>query len=211
MPHFLRRCILLSLTPLLAVVLVNAQSGRRTTKVNPAPVPMPTPAPSPKPKVNEPAKPALTFIVGIQVYVSYSFSEVVIACADRLEDSPSVKAVPVSGNMTRGDAVKRARREDEAYVVWMEIKTDEMAGVQDRDQIVLEYWVFEPHTAKLAASGRAYPSAYRTRGGIILNPRTSGVYGNYQLREAAREVAERILSALHHSIPPKTLPRPLTN
>jgi hypothetical protein len=37
---------------------------------------------------------------------------------------------------------------------------------------------------------------YRNKS-VILNPRTSGIYGDYRLQQAAREAADRVLKAFH--------------
>lgn len=194
----------------LSCALALGQSGRRP-KSNPAPVAIPEPTPTPK-KSSEPVKPALTLILGMERYAGYStilmgtYDNVLRSCADRLDDNPAVKVEVAQREMGRGEAVKRAKAENEAYVAWLQIKVDSMgADSGSSGNLVIEYWVFAPTTAKLATSGRTYPAAYRNRG-VIANPRTSGIYGDYKLEQAAREAAERILSALHHPISRRTLP-----
>jgi hypothetical protein len=190
--------------------LALAQSGRRTAKPKVAPVSTPEPSPAPTPTASaKPAeKPALRLIVGMDRYRGFVFHDIQNACADRLDDNRSVQVIIDRNGMTRGDAIRRARAETDGYVVWLDLRTDSMSGDLDSGgNYVLEYSVFAPETAKLATSGRTYPQAFRNRS-VILNPRTSGIYGDYQLQQAARQAADRILSALKHPLPPKTIPLP---
>jgi hypothetical protein len=199
----------LTLTALCAGAM--AQSGRRTTKTKPVPVSVPEPTPAPAPKPAESAKPALTLIVGMDHYHGQAVNNILDSFVDRLDDNRSVKVVTALGGMTRGEAVKRAKAQTEAYVVWLELRTDSMSGEIDGRSYFLEYSVFAPGTAKLATSGRSIPQTSRNTS-VILNPRRSGIYGDYQLQQAAREAAARILRALlQHPLPPKTLPNPLSN
>ncbi len=194
---------------LLLSVAMAAQSGRRVPKTKAAPVPIPQPTETPLPKPTPTPAPVLTFVVGIERYRGYSFYDVLDNCADRLDDNRSIRVIPVRDDMTWGEAVRRARKESGAHVVRLAISTDAMSGVIDDANYAVEYWVFAPTTAKVATSGRVYAAAYRNSR-VILNPRprTSGIYGDYRLQEAAREAAKRILSALYHPIPPRTLPNP---
>jgi hypothetical protein len=161
---------------------------------------------------------SLTLIVGIERYNTtgyiplYFYDSVLSSCVDRLNDSRSVAVEIVERDMHRGAAVERAKGEKEAYVVWLQLQPD-IAGVDRRtggnlNDLYVEYSVFEPTTAKQAAWGRTYQKT--GRGGVIRVPtipgRGTGSYTEYLLQEAAREAAERILSALHVSLPPKTIP-----
>ncbi|MDQ5844823.1 MAG: hypothetical protein M3539_05955 [Acidobacteriota bacterium] len=196
----------LTLTALCAVAM--AQSGRRTTKTKSVPVTVPQPTPAPTPKATEQAKPALTLVVGMERYYGLTSNDVLNSCVDRLDDNRAVKVVTATGDMSRGDAIKRAKAEAEAYVVWLQLETDSMSGDNNTRNYFLEYSVFAPGTAKLTTSGRTYSQASRKI--MIPNPRRSGIYGDYQLQQAAREAADRILSALQHPLPPRTLPNPLS-
>jgi hypothetical protein len=171
-----------------------AQSGRRVRK--PVLVPVPTVEPTPAPKPAEKPKPLLTFIVGIDRYGSFAnipaaiYDGVLQSCAERLDDPESVRVELQQRNMGRGEALKRAKAEKEANVVWLEIGTDNMSVANTI--IWIEYAVFAPTSAKLVTSGKTYRDS-RNKG--ILRPRTSDVYGDYALNQAARQAAERILAS----------------
>lgn len=182
----------------LSVMTAAAQSGRQIRKTTPAPVPTPVPE-APLVKPDEKAKPALTLIVGMQhtnLFDNAQLPNVTVALQaleDRLDDHAGVKVSHLWGDVTRSDAIRRAKSEKEAYVVLLEVSVNRMAGASDGEWR-LSYWVFSPVTAKIKTSGATYPQMYRNRGGI-LNPRTTGIYGDYQLQAASHDVAERILKA----------------
>lgn len=182
-----------------------AQSGRRVRKPVLEPVPTPEPTPTPTPEL----KPRLTFIVGIDRYGSFSYipraayDGALRSCADRLGDSPSVKAEISERDMGRGAAIERAKGEKEAYVTWLEVRPD-MSGVDNRSgdnlsqTVWIDYFVFAPVTGKIIKAGQTY-TGYRSRG--ILSRRRSDVYGDEALNQAAREAAERILEHFKIHLP----------
>lgn len=194
-----------------------AQSGRRLPKPTPTPAPSPQPVqvaakPAPKPK------PALKLIVGAEQrgfmsgLPSYLTSSVLKACADRLDAEPSIEVTVSHRDVSRGEAIKTAKAEKEAYVVWLQLGSDRMDyGRQtDINDLYLQYVVFAPMTAKVAANGRTYPQGYGT-GGVIVNPgRFPGgnnlPYIEQALKQAARAAAERILDALIADLPGGTIP-----
>lgn len=192
------RLVVITAITLLSVVTAGAQSGRKTRRPEPPPIAAPTPGNTSQ-QVTKPTKPSLTFIVGLERTIVHgaiavaSTTAALNAMVDRLEDHPSVKVARVDGHMSRSDAIRRAKAEEEAYVIFMELDMDGMAGAAG-GQLRLSYWVYSPVTAKLKKSGQTYPQMYRNRS-VILNPRTSGIYGDYQVQEAARDAAERILRA----------------
>lgn len=195
---------------LLAVcaLAVVAQSGRRVRKSTPS-VSVPTPEATPTPPTPaEKPKPAFTFIVAIDKYGDFSrislnaFSGVLRSCADRLDDSLSVKAEISTHDMSRADAVRQAKTEKEAYVVWLQLRPNTFTGqtgiYDDPYNVYVEYSVFAPTTAKQATSGNTYPEAYRNK--QIKLP-TSTTNGDYYLNQAARGAAERILDHFHLHFP----------
>jgi hypothetical protein len=195
---------------------VAAQSGRRAPKSSPAPAPTPTPQATPVEK-----KPAaetrapLSFVVGIDreagfaMIPMYFYDSVLRACAERLDDSPSVKITVANREMNRGEAVKRAKAETESHIVWMQLKFDNGRGIGEGDlrEVYLDYSVFAPTTAKIVTTGRSYQQMYRG-GGVIVMPRPSGrgsePYVEQMLKQAARDAAERILSAM--DLPGRRIP-----
>ena len=133
----------------------------------------------------------------IPLYVS---SGVLRTCAGRLDDPESVRVETATRDISRADAILRAKAEKEAHVVWLELRPETLSGRagsnDDAYNVHVQYSVFAPTTAKQVTSGRVYPHAYRNRG-VIIGPRTTGISGNYQLNRAAEEVAERILDHFH--------------
>ena len=197
---FAHRLLVITIFTLLSVTIAGAQSGRKSSKSVPLP-PVPVPTPEMVASVSKPKpKPALTVLVGFERMNYYGGGAMVDegaalrALVDRLDDHAGVEVASVSRNMTRSDAVRSARSEKEAYVIYVALDFDGMAG-----DLRMAYWVFTPQTAKLKTSGRTYPQMYRNRG-VILNPRST-VYGTHQIEEAARDVAERILKAFRLPLP----------
>lgn len=120
---------------------------------------------------------------------------------DRLDDHPGVKVAHLWGDISRSDAIRRAKAEKEAYVVLLELSLNRMVGMSD-GELRLAYWVYTPVTAKIKVSGITYPRRHRNRG-VILDPRTANIYGDRQVQEAAQEAAERILKAFELHLPNK--------
>jgi hypothetical protein len=195
---------------------VAAQSGRRAPRSSSAPAPTPTPQAEPverKPAAETRA--ALSFIVGIDRVANfanipmYLYDTVLRACAERLDDSPSVKVNIANREMNRGEAIKRAKAETESHVVWIQLRFDSGMGQSDADlrEVYLDYWVFAPTTAKVITNGRSYQQVYRG-GGVIVMPRPGGraslPYIEQLLKQAARDAAERILSAM--DLPGRSVP-----
>lgn len=195
---------------MICVLTAGAQSGRRAKPTAPVPVPTPEATPTPAAPAEKP-KPAVTFIVGLDRYGDFSrvplnaYSGVLRSCSERLDDSLSVKAQEATADMTRGDAIRQAKAEKEAYIVWLQLRPTFPDQVQVNDDsygVYIEYTVFAPTTAKQVASGHTYPEAYRNR---RVRVPTSSINGDYYLNQAARGAAERILAHFHLRIS-STLP-----
>ena len=198
---FAHRLLIITIVTLLSVTIAGAQSGRKSSKSVPLPpVQMPTPEPAAPVSKKEKAKPALTVVVGFERMNYYGNAAMVDegaalrALVERLNDHAGVEVADTKRNMTRSDALRAAKTEKEAYVIYVEINLDQMDG-----DLRMSYWVYSPQTAKIKTSGRTYPQMYRNRG-VILNPRST-VYGTRQMEEAARDVAERILRAFQLHLP----------
>ena len=207
-------CAILSAALLFScAAAVFAQSGRRATKSAPAPVATPEPTPAPA-KPAENTKPALTFIIGMDRFGDFSgiplyvASGVLRSFAGRLDEPASVAVAVESQDMGRSAATQRAKGEKEAYVVWLQLVSNNLSGRSGPNDtpndIAIEFIVLAPTTAKQVTSGRTYPGAYRNRG-VIANPRTSGADGDYQLNQAAKAAAERVLDHFHIG---KAIPHP---
>ncbi len=197
----------------LCAVAAQAQSGRRSTK------PPATPGVQPAAEAKQPEKKSATsdlpkakLIVGTSrndVFAGvplYFYDSVLKSCAGRLDDSSGVSVETETKGMTRGDALSRAKAATDGYVIWLQLRGDDMSRgyAGNLDQIFVEYTVFEAITAKVKTQGSCYQGSYR-KGGVVLSPRTSGgnntVIVESRLKDAAQDAAERILKALHIASP----------
>jgi hypothetical protein len=189
----------------LCAVSVQAQSGRHQTKPAPAaPVPTPTPEPTPTPQ-KETKKSDLLFFIGVDRNSSYStlpfsyYDAALQGCASRLRAGSSADVDVSDRDVNRGDAIKRAKAETKSsYVVWLNLTFDAMA--RSADDLVLEYIVYAPETAKVVANGRSYLTGQRA-GPITVDPNarrsTGGMYREELLKRAGEDAGDRILKALH--------------
>jgi hypothetical protein len=192
-----------------------AQSGRRSVSGSPSVTP-PKPEADTAPGVKKPepkdAKRQDIIVSADSGNVfgdipPYFYDTVLMSCAGRLDDARGVRVDVVSKRTNRSDAINNAKSQKEAYVVWLQLRTD---GVDssipngDLSTIRVEYIVYEPTTAKVKTQGTCYQGSYRT-GGVILAPRTTGnnnpTIAESRLRDSAREAAERILKALSIASP----------
>jgi hypothetical protein len=135
-------------------------------------------------------------------------------CADRLRKSNAMKVDVATRGMSRSDAIRRAKSETQAYVVWLQIDTDSDANRTSSaawtpETLYIRYMIITPVTAKLKASGRT-ATVYRTGRGSVIDripsSRGGGLYSDWALKQAANEAAERILDAFKISVPDIHLP-----
>jgi len=191
----------------------NAQSGRRQVKPTPsAPVPTPTPEPTPTPKPKR-ADSDINILVatgdrGTFMNAPLTFYDAARdGCADRLRDKTSL-AVDVSGReMTRGEAIKKAKAGKTTYVVLISLVEDRMSATSDgRYEFEVDYVVFAPGTSKVVASGRTYERSVRKGPISVGRPPGSSLpsWRESLLRRAGEDAADRILKSLHLSDPPPT-------
>jgi hypothetical protein len=186
----------------LCALPVQAQSGRRQVKPPPvAPVPTPTPEATPIPK--KAVKNELVFSLGADRDSSYAslpftyYDAVLQGCAARIRAGSSADVDVSDHDVNRGEAIKKAKAETKAYVVWLNLTVDTMG--RSYNDLVLEYIVYAPQTAKVVTNGRAYPRGRRA-GPITVDPnggRTSGLYYEELLKRTGEEVGDRIVKALH--------------
>jgi hypothetical protein len=182
-----------------------AQSGRRS--INP---PTPTPSVSGTKSVETKPAPAprLMLLVGVEdpspiSRIPYYLSDTVLDnCVRRLGDATDVIPKSIGRGLSRSDAVKRAKGENESFVVWLQLGSDFVdAGKQSKngpDELYVRYTIFEPGTGKVKQTGRAYKQIYRTGRGGVSSPtssKNSPIYSDYAMKQAAREAAERVLAA----------------
>jgi hypothetical protein len=172
-----------------------AQSGRRAAKPLSPPVPTPTPEPTPGPKATPASKPSINVLVGMdrnggfQNFPSYFYTTALESFIKELSKEARLGVID-GGEMTRGEATKKAKQEKEGYVVHLQLGLDSMnpsARSDDARDAVVEYILMAPATTKVEASGHIYARTYQNRG--ILGQPTPGVYNDYTLKEAAKAAA----------------------
>lgn len=197
---------------------VLAQSGRRAKP--PAPAPAATPGPTPtststSTSTKSPKKEteARTLIIGIDRYSDVSdiplqlYGDVLSSCVERLDDSKFVKVKPMSENMSISDAAHQAKEEKEAYVVSLQLRSDEtrvgFQATRDLNYVFIDYSVFAPTTGKVVAKGKAYQRAESLGGVVSQQPtgRTTIGDNDYWLKQAARVAAEKMLFQMHLGSP----------
>lgn len=194
---------------LLCVMTVNAQSGRRKTAPPPAaPVPTPTPEPTPVAK-KENKEASLFFLVGADRSATMTipftyYSAVVRGCADRLRKGSSAEVDVSERDLGRGDAIKKAKEESKTYVVLISLQYDVMARTPD--ELVIDFVVFMPQTAKVLTTGRSYLNANRA-GPLVVNrpaPLPGGMIREEWFRLAGEDVADRVLKKMNlNTVPTK--------
>ena len=161
----------------LCVWSVQAQSGRKQVKPAPAAaVPTPTPEPTPQPKKAD-KESELLFYIGADRHDSYSmlpysyYDAAVRGCVERLRAGSSAGVDVPDKSFSRGEAIKKAKSESRSYVVLLNLKFDTMA--RSNEELILEFVVFAPGTAKIVTSGNSYPNGNRA-GPLIVGPSTRG-------------------------------------
>lgn len=180
-----------------------AQSGRRVKKSTTPAVPTPEATPSPTPK-KTPERPAIPIYLGANSFDSYGtipfyFNESVAkSCAEGLQQRGIIHVELTSRDMTRSDAVKRAKEMKEGYVVLLELRGDRMrTSSQDGDlsRVYIEYVVFAAATGKPVTSGPVYQQASGIQD-IIVGRSDSTTIAERRLKNAARVAAQRILGSI---------------
>ena len=186
-------------------VYSHAQSGRRQPKAPPAaPIPTPTPEPTPEPK-KEKSDSDLGFIIAtdnssvFEVLPLSYYDAAMRGCADRLRSGSSATVTVSQGNMSRGEAIKKAKAETtNTYVVLMKLVLDQMYA-KSYDDLEVDFAVFAPKTGKVVVFGRAYQNVNR-RGPIVVGPTSRGssgaLYREQLLKFAGEQAANKILKAL---------------
>ena len=187
----------------LCIITAFAQSGRRVKKSTTPPVPTPEASPSPTPK-KTPEQPSIPIYLGANSLDSFGsipmyFNESVAkSCAEGLQQRGIVHVELTSRDMTRADAVKRAKEMKEGYVVLLELRSDRMRTSRqenDLSGVYIEYAVFAAATGKPVTSGPAYQQASRLSD-IIVGRSDSIAVAEQRLKNAARVAAQRILGAI---------------
>lgn len=186
-----------------------AQSGRRSTKpISPTPsLPPPSEPETPLPK-SKPAQPQQKLIVGIDKLSGsinipqYMFDAVWNGFLERFRGVSSI-SISTDQNMSRKEAIDRAKKETDSFVVFLRLEDDNTGantgmGQVNPDSLVVKYVIFSPVTGKTKGQGQAYTRPPRSVLGGRL-PASRGV--ELQLYEAGREAADRVMSALNIESP----------
>ncbi len=202
-----RRVIFLVAILFAGAVISHAQSGRRSTGGTTTTTPSVS---GPKTVEKKPEKPPrLQLLVGIDnrdptVNIPYYVTDTVIEnCLRRLSDAADVTVTSAGHGMNRADAIKQAKAETVRYVVWLQVGSELAdAGKQQTktsvDELYVAYTIFEPETAKFKQTGRSHHHIYQSGPVGVSRPttsRTSPLYSEYALKQAAQETAERVLAA----------------
>ena len=180
-----------------------AQSGRRARKTEPLP-PLPTPEASPTPTPNKsPERPATPVFIGVNAYDSnvniplYFRDSVGKSCAERLSQRSNVNVELSSRDVTRAEAIRKAKDAKVGFVVLLELRADRMTREgrdADFSRLYLEYSVFSAGTGKQLASGDVYQQSGSVRDIMVGRDSTSAAEN--RLKQAARIAAERILAVI---------------
>ena len=195
-----------------SISALQAQSGRRSTGGSTTSTTSTTPSVAgPKTIEKKPAPaPKVQLLVGIDrqnVFNNvpyYIYDTVLDDCIRRLGEAEIVFANS-GGNMNRAEATRAAKQEKIRWVVNLEIRsiyTDSSRQVKNnQDELYVSYVVIEPETAKIKHSGQTRQHIYQNgRGGISMPSKNGGVYSEYSIKQAAIEVADRILSEFDISV-----------
>jgi len=197
-----------------------AQSGRRKTERQ-------SPVPQPTPDETKPAPAAAKNISIVASFVVYEDENVNLSTVmsqrnlvgknfyDRLRQSPSVE-VSLGGRGTRGEARDRAKKETKAHVVLLLVEEDlsvardprqrDRLGRTDPGDYAIRVSVYAPTTGDLKYNDVIHPRPYRsagTVGGIPVPVPVGRLPGEYQLMQAARDAADRLLARFEIARPPE--------
>ena len=206
---------------LLAVLLcaagAPAQSGRKAQK----PLGLPTEAPkqgeseSKKPEAKK-AEALVTFVVMKDDNLTMGLDTltrdgVAAAFVNRLRQVTSVE-ITDAGKGRRQEARERARKEEAAFVVWFQLD-DEAVGMSRQDVdargLVLRTYVYTPKAGELKYTDTIYQRPYRDSariGGVrvpVPTRRVGRYPSQYELEQAARDAADRLLTRFHITPPPE--------
>lgn len=194
--------VILGCVLLLCALTAFAQSGRRPKKserLPPVPTPEVSPTPTPRPSPEQTAIPIFLGANSIASFgdIPFYFNESVAkSCAQELQRRGAVHVDVSSRDLSRGDAIKRAKEAKDGYVAMLELRSDRRAG--DRSSglstVYIEYVVFAAGTAKVVTSGSVYQQASGL--GDVIGRSDSARGAEQRLKNAARVAASRILSAV---------------
>lgn len=131
----------------------------------------------------------------------YFADTVLDVCVRRLSQPAGVKVTAGPRTLTRGEAVKAAKAETARHVVWLQLgNSSSDAGRQasgSSDEYYVNFMLLEPATAKVKQSGHVLGGGRRLGNvGVGVPSSRNMLYLEQIIKDAARQAAERILSAL---------------
>jgi hypothetical protein len=204
---------------LLVSSFADAQSGRRPPKRSESEgVQKSTePEPSTKPEAKQPEKertPVMLVKSNSMFGVYYAADYVVEGCAARLKQAATLEIEKHPNDMNRKQASDMAKASTNKYVIFLEMSSDRTGYNRDRvgqeyvEDMVVDYTVFAPGTGKIKTSGRVYQM--RPRGnvggvGLPLPVPNGRATTEYSLKQAGRDVADRVIDSLSVVVPPSRI------
>jgi len=195
-----------------------AQSGRKAQK----PLGLPTEKPTPADPADKPAEPKkqealVTFVVvkddtlsiGVDTLARDGVNR---AFFERLKQVGLSVEVKDGGKGRRNEAREQAKKQETAYVVFFQMDETGYSGVTattDMYGIVLRTYVYTPKTGDLKYSDTMFQRPYQDRvrvGGVgipVPTRRVERYPSQFQLEQAARDIADRLLSRFNITPPPE--------
>ncbi len=144
---------------------VEAQSGRRSPKPTPSHTPVPT-LPEDHETVRAPTPPAARLGQEVKLLISrqrtkrrlQSEDTIFASFVNRLTADPNAKGSSI-GDMSRQDAVLRAKNETDAFVVLLSFEIDSFQNgtiILNSPDLQIEYQILAPVTGKKLTKGKIY-------------------------------------------------------
>lgn len=211
-----RNLVVLSLAVLLfQICFVNAQSGRRSNVAAPTPTPSPvlSAAETPKPRLIDDEVPQVKpsdvsistllvageFIHDNLYYKGTDLDNGLKECVDRLRKSQRPVNATKIGKLNFNDAKERAKKETDAYVLWISFvsKNDGYANMRIE---YADYGILMPKTGKRLMNGRikAGERSVVATGGVLGLPKSTTRSSSASLYLEMREIARQIPEILIH-------------
>ena len=201
---------------LAAAFSVVAQSGRKAQKPLGLPTEQAKPAdPAGKPSETKTQAALVTFVVvkddtlsiGIDSLAQDGVSR---AFVERLRQAGRDVEVKEGGKGRRNEARERAKKEETAYVVFFQLDETGMGTTSaDSRGLALRTYVYTPKTGDLKYSDTMFQRPYQDTariGGVrvpVPSRRIERYPSQYQLEQAARDAADRLLSRFNITPPPE--------
>jgi hypothetical protein len=194
----------------------SAQSGRKAQKPLGLPTEQPKPAdPAAKPAETKKQDALVTFLVmkddtlsiGVDTLAQEGVNR---AFFERLKQVGNSVEVKDGGKGRRNEAREQAKKQEAAYVVFFQMDDSGYRGSStDMYGVVLRTYVYTPKTGDLKYSDTMFQRPYQDRarvGGVSIpvpSRRIERYPSQFQLEQAARDIADRLLSRFNVTPPPE--------